>query len=136
MTNNIRWGAALAGALLAEVALIASSFAWVAIYSYLINPGQPFAVYQAHAQASGPWVSILAGLPLFYAIGRWIARNRPTALVLWGVVVLVDAAILVLAAGALSASALALVAASYATKLLACILGSQHAAPRSAAART
>jgi hypothetical protein len=131
MTNNIRWGAALGGALLAEVALIASSFVWVAIYSFLINPGQPFAVYEAHAQASGPWVSIVAGLPLFYAIGRWIARNRPTALVLWGIMVFGDAAILALIAGTAQALPLALIAASYSTKLLACILGSRHAAARS-----
>lgn len=35
----IRWPSAIVGAVIAEVALIASAFGWVAIYSYLINPG-------------------------------------------------------------------------------------------------
>src|SRR5258707_1032464 len=60
---KINWGRACAGALIAEITQIAAAFGWVAIYSYLINPGQPMATYQAHAQASGPWVSILAGAP-------------------------------------------------------------------------
>lgn len=136
MTHNIRWAAAPIGALIAEAALIAASFAWVAVYSYVINPGQPLAVYQAHAQASGPWVSILAGLPLFYAVSRWIARNRPTALTMWGIVVLVDAAILALAAGTTPGLPFALIAASYGSKLLACIVGSQHATPGRATATT
>jgi len=70
---KINWGRAFAGALIAEIAQIAAAFGWVAIYSYLINPGQPMATYQAHAQASGPWVSLLAGAPIFYAASRWIA---------------------------------------------------------------
>ena len=48
---KIRWGRAFAGALAAEIAQIAAAFVWVAIYSYLINPGQPLATYEAHAQA-------------------------------------------------------------------------------------
>ena len=82
---KISWGRAGAGALIAEITQIAAAFGWVAIYSYLINPGQPMATYQAHAQASGPWVSILAGTPIFYAASRWIARSRPTALALFGI---------------------------------------------------
>src|SRR6266576_2941159 len=82
---KINWGRACAGALIAEIAQIAAAFGWVAIYSYLINPGQPMATYQAHAQASGPWVSILAGAPIFYAASRWIARSRPTALALFAI---------------------------------------------------
>ena len=81
---KISWGRACAGALIAEIAQIAAAFGWVAIYSYLINPGQPMATYEAHAQVSGPWVSLLAGAPIFYAASRWIARSRPTALALFG----------------------------------------------------
>jgi hypothetical protein len=77
---KINWGRAGAGASIAEITQIAAAFGWVAIYSYLINPGQPMATYQAHAAVSGPWVSILAGAPIFYAASRWIARTRPTAL--------------------------------------------------------
>ena len=92
---KIGWGRACAGALIAEIGQIAAAFGWVAIYSYLINPGQPMATYQAHAQASGPWVSILAGAPIFYAASRWIARSRPTALALFTIFFVIDGALLV-----------------------------------------
>ena len=78
---KIKWGRASGGALIAEIAQIAAAFGWVALYSYVIHPGQSMATYQAHAQASGPWVSIVAGAPIFYAASRWIARSPPTALV-------------------------------------------------------
>ena len=92
---QISWGRAGAGALIAEIAQIAAAFGWVAFYSYLINPGQPMAQYQVYAQASGPWVSILAGAPIFYAGSRWIARSRPTALALFAIFVVIDGALLV-----------------------------------------
>src|ERR1044072_2082462 len=92
---KINWGRAFAGALIAEIAQIAAAFGWGAIYSYLINPGHPRATYQAHAQASGPWFSLLAGAPFFYAASRWIARSRPTALALFGIFFAIDGALLV-----------------------------------------
>jgi hypothetical protein len=48
---KINWGRAFAGALIAEITQIVAAFVWVAVYSYLINPGQPMATYEAHAQA-------------------------------------------------------------------------------------
>ena len=92
---KIHRGRASAGALIAEITQIAAAFGWVAIYSYFINPGQPMATYQAHAQASGPWVSILAGAPIFYAASRWIAKSRPTALALFAIFLVIDGALLV-----------------------------------------
>ena len=59
--SKIRWGAAIGGMLVAEIGQIAATFGWVAIYSYLINPGHPAATYEAYAQGAGPWVSIVAG---------------------------------------------------------------------------
>ena len=38
--KDIRWGAALGGMLVAEVAQIAATVAWVAFYSYLVHPGE------------------------------------------------------------------------------------------------
>src|SRR5262245_63285042 len=92
---KIHWGRACAGALIAEITQIAAAFGWVAIYSYLINPGQPMATYEAHAQASGPWVSILAGMAIFYAASRWIAKSVPTAIALFGIFLTIDVALLV-----------------------------------------
>lgn len=112
--------------MIAEVALIAAAFGWVAVYSYVINPGQPFATYQAHAQASGTWVSILAGAPIFYAASRWIARSQPTALALFAIFAVVDGALLVGMTVSWTGFPFVLVGLSYVTKLPACALGGRH----------
>ena len=123
---KINWGRAFGGALIAAIAQIAASFGWVAIYSYVIDPGQPIATYQAHAQASGPWVSILAGAPIFYAASRWIARSLPTALALFAIVFVVDGALVVGMVEEWTRGLVALVTVSYLTKLGACALGGRH----------
>ncbi|MBL8096402.1 MAG: hypothetical protein JNL73_19645 [Anaerolineales bacterium] len=120
--RHIHWVRAIGGAIVAEVLLIASAFVWVAIYSYLINPNQPLAVYEQHALDSGPWVSILVGIPLFYAVARWIARNRPTALSLCVIVLVFDASVLLLTAGT-AFLPLWIVALSYSSKLIAVWFG-------------
>lgn len=123
---KISWGRAFAGALTAEVTQIAAAFGWVAIYSYLINPGQPMATYEAHAQASGPWVSLIAGAPIFYAASRWIAKSRPTALALFGIFFVIDGALMVGMTESWTGAALALTALSYLTKFIACALGGRR----------
>ena len=123
---NINWGRACAGALIAEITQIAAAFGWVAIYSYLIHPGQPLAAYQAHAQASGPWVSIIAGAPIFYAASRWIARSRSTALALFAIFVAIDGALLVGMTESWTGTPFVLIGLSYLTKLCACELGGRH----------
>ncbi|HYI10719.1 MAG TPA: hypothetical protein VEK57_16780 [Thermoanaerobaculia bacterium] len=138
--RDIRWGAALGGMLVAEVGQIAATFAWVAFYSYLVHPGETPAFYQRYAQEAGPWVSLLAGTPIFYLVCRWIglrvpSRAWPTAMALFGLFVLVDLA-LMLAAGPLSPRILGFVAASYLLKLLACHLGGRSAARLGRAARS
>jgi hypothetical protein len=133
--RDVHWLRAIGGALLAEVTQIGAAFLWVAIYSYLINPGQPMAVYQQHAQASSPWVSIFAGAVIFYLVSRWIARSVPTALALFVVFLVIDGLLLALASAGANLAFWALVGASYSTKLLACYLGGRHAAsPRAAQA--
>ena len=124
---KIDWGRASAGALIAEITQIAAAFGWVAVYSYLINPGQPMATYEAHAQASGPWVSILAGAPIFYAASRWIARSRPTSLALFGIFFVIDGALLVGMMDRWTGLAFLQVGLSYLTKLGACALGGRPA---------
>ena len=123
---KINWGRAFGGALIAEIAQIAAAFGWVAIYSYLINPGQPLATYQAHAQASGAWVSIFAGAPIFYAASRWIAKSRPNALALFGIFFVIDGALLVAMVEDWTSVPLVLVGLSFLTKLGACALGGRH----------
>ena len=124
---KISWGRACGGALIAEITQIAASFGWVAIYSYIINPGQPMATYEAHAQASGPWVSILAGAPIFYAASRWIAKSRPTAIALFSIFVVIDGALLIAMTERWTGAALLLIGLSFLTKLGACALGGRPA---------
>jgi len=129
---KINWGRAASGALIAEIAQIAAAFVWVAIYSYLVNPGQPMATYQAHAQVSGPWVSLIAGAPIFYAASRWIARSRPTALVLFAIFFVIDGALLVGMTDNWTGAPFVLIGLSYLTKLGACALGGAHGESRAA----
>jgi hypothetical protein len=124
---KINWRRAFAGALVAEIMLIAAAFGWVAIYSYLINPGQPVTMYQAHAQASGVWVSILAGAPIFYAASRWIARSQPTALALYAIFFVIDGTLLVGMMESWTGAPFVLIGLSYLTKLPASALGGRHA---------
>jgi hypothetical protein len=120
---KINWGRAFGGALIAQIAQIAAAFGWVAVYSYVIDPGQPLATYQAHAQASGVWVSIFAGAPIFYAASRWIARSQPTALALFAIFAVIDGALLVGLVESWAGFPYLLVGISYLTKLCACALG-------------
>jgi len=120
---KINWKRASGGAVIAEITQIGAAFGWVAIYSYLINPGQPMATYQAHAQASGAWVSILAGAPVFYAASRWIAQSRPTALALFAIFLAIDGALLVGMTESWTDVPFALFGLSCLTKLGACALG-------------
>ena len=123
---KINWGRACAGALVGEVAQIAAAFGWVAIYSYLINPGQPMETYHAYAQESGSWVSIIAGAPIFYAASRWIARSLPTALALFGIFVVIDGGLMAGMVESLTDIPFVLAGLSYLTKLCACALGGRH----------
>ena len=124
---TIAWGRAGAGAVIAEIAQIAAAFVWVAIYSYFINPGQPMATYQAHAGVSGPWVSIIAGAPIFYAASRWIAKSLPTALALFAIFFAIDGALLVGMTERWTGALLGVSGLSFLTKLGACALGGRHA---------
>lgn len=123
--------------LLAEFGQIAAAFAWVAFYAYFVHPGETQAFYESYAQVSGPWVSIIAGTPIFYLVCRWIgskapARAQATAMALFGLFAVVEFAILI-AAGPLSPRILGFVAASFLLKLLACYLGGRSAARKAVA---
>ena len=101
----IRWGLAAVAMLLAEVILIALSILCVAVYSYAIHTGETREFYDAFAQASGPWVSLVAGGPVFFLIARWIRRRTgsaaalATAMAMVGLYVAIEIAFLLLAPG-------------------------------------
>ena len=109
MTNtSIRWGLAAVATLLAEVTLVALSIVSVAVYSYAIHTGETQEFYSAFARVSGPWVSLIAGGPVFFVIGRWIRRRAPaaalgTAMAMFGLYVAIEVAVLLLWSGDSSA---------------------------------
>ena len=99
--SSIRWGLATIATLFAEITLIALSIVCVAIYSYTIHTGETQEFYSAFARASGPWISLIAGGPVFYVIARWIRRRAPaaalgTAMAMFGLYLAIEVVILVL----------------------------------------
>lgn len=57
-------------AILTMILLVLFSFLEVAVYSYLINPGQENSVYEAHANTSAPYISGIFGFIIFFLVAR------------------------------------------------------------------
>lgn len=125
----IYWGRAVFGTIVAEIAIVAAAFAWVAVYSYLINPGQPMATYEAYAVVASPWVSVIAGIPVFYLVSYFIARTSTTALVLYALFLLIDLSLLWLVDTQATLPLLQIVL-SHISKLAASYVGGQQAEAR------
>jgi hypothetical protein len=90
---------AIGSTIIAEVAMIALSVLCVAVYSYTIHTGESQEFYNAFAQASGPWVSLITGGPVFYLIARWIRRRAPmaaprTAMAMCGLYLAIEVAVI------------------------------------------
>ena len=135
--RNVRWGPAVLGVLIAEIAMIAAAFGWVAIYSYFLNPGKPVEVYQRYALVASPWVSLVVGPPIFYLICRWIGSWSPsrawtTAMGTFAIYLLVDLALVLFGGDNPPVTFLYLVA-NYVAKFLGCHLGGRSAASRQVA---
>jgi hypothetical protein len=77
------------------------SYLWVAFYSLLIEPGHDAGYYQAYARVAAPYTSIVAGIPLVYLAGRWVARwgqrEAPmrNAIALWAIYLGLDLVVMV-----------------------------------------
>lgn len=113
-----------------EIALILSAVAWVAIYSYLINPGHDPGYYQNHAQFASPIVSVVVGIPYLFFACHWVGRKagmRAVAMCLWVWFILFVIDVLLILLGGLTAYIGAMVAMSQATKMLAAYLGGKAA---------
>ena len=109
------------------IANVATHILYMVVYCYLINPGQEMAQYHAHAQFSGPYSSIVAGIPLMFLVCRWLGKkfvaesSVTAALLVWLVYFLIDLTV-ILFAGALGAIALLFVI-SFATKFASAYFG-------------
>ena len=116
-------------AILVLVTNVAASVLYMVVYSYLIDPGHEAKFYEDHIQIAAPYCSIVAGLPLMFAAGWWVARwwrgelGMRAAWTVWLVYFLIDLAI-VSAVGA-SLGVWALFVVSFSTKLAAVLLGAR-----------
>lgn len=67
----------LAGlALLTMVTLVIISIIEVAIYSFVVNPGQNATAYDEHANLSAPWISGIFGFIIFFLVVRYWCRKK------------------------------------------------------------
>ena len=106
-------------ALLVMVANVVASILYMVVYSYVIDPGHQKEYYEAHVKIAAPYCSIVAGIPLMFAVGWWL--GVPAAMVVWLVYALVDGGISV--ASGLTLKMGVIVAISILTKLVAGYLG-------------
>ncbi len=107
--------------------LIALSFLEVAIYSYLINPGQDQSVYEAHANVTAPHVSGIFGFIIFFLVVRyWKKKEYPDVArlaVLFPVTYLIVDIIILTAAGVKWSDFILIFALANAAKFLGSYLG-------------
>lgn len=114
-------------AILTMITLVAISFIEVAIYSYLINPGQDQSVYEAHANISAPYISGIFGFIIFFLVTRyWKRKGSPNVfklVILFPLIyVLLDVAIIT-AAGVKWSDFILIFAIANAAKFLGSFLG-------------
>jgi hypothetical protein len=116
-------------AVLVLMANVAVSIGYMVVYGHVIDPGHDAKYYSDHIQVAGPYCSIVAGIPLMFAAGWWVAgwwrRQLGTqpAWVVWVAYTVIDLAILVAAGMSLGIGVLFVV--SFATKLAAVLLGAR-----------
>lgn len=130
-------------AILVLVANVALSVLYMVVYSYIIDPGHDPQYYNDHIQVAGPYCSIIAGIPLMFLAGWWVAGWWQRALgvraawIVWLAYTVIDLAILLAAGMSLGLGLLFVV--SFSTKLAAAHFGARlrlarHAEPGAAAA--
>jgi hypothetical protein len=120
-------------ALLVLVVNVAMSFLYMVVYGYLINPGHPKEYYDEHIKVAAPYCSIVAGIPLMFLAGLWVAGwsgsqgqlGVKAALVVWLAYAIIDLGVSLAAglAGAMTPKLALLVAISLLTKLAAAYAG-------------
>ena len=133
--DHIPWGWVALTVLVLEFALVLSAFVWVAIYSYLINPGHDLPYYQKHAEFASPIVSVAVGIPYMFFACRWVGRKAGTrgivtSLWVWFILFIIDVLLIlvaVISVGGLDAYGAAMVAISHVTKILAAYFGGKAA---------
>lgn len=111
------------------------TFLYIAFYSYFINPGHDEQFYQEYAMTAAPYCSIVAGIPLFYFVCRWISGKWESdfalkaALLVWFFYVLIDLSVLAAAGFTVKLAVIAVI--SLLTKLASAYLGGLAASKKS-----
>lgn len=112
---------------LGHITLIGSHVVFVFLYS-LARPGQSNAQYQEFALASGPWFSIVFGIPVFLWLGRLLRKRlgldaRGSGLTAWALYSATDLAIVIAAHAAWTPLFIGQWCLSQGVKLLAVLRG-------------
>ena len=114
-------------AVLVLVVNVGVSIVYMVVYSYLIDPGHDEQYYREHIKVAAPYSSVVAGMPLMFLAGWWVAGwwqgqfAVKAALVVWLAYALIDIAVLV--AAGLTTRIAVLFAVSLLTKLAAVYVG-------------
>jgi hypothetical protein len=102
------------------------SILYMVVYGHAIDPGHDQAYYNAHIQVAGPYIGIVAGMPLMFLAGWWVAGWDVTmgvrsAMIVWVTSAVIDVAVLVAVGPNLRG--VLMVAISIVTKLAAIYFG-------------
>ena len=114
-------------AVLVLVANVAASVLYMVVYGHVIDPGHEPQYYNDHIQVAGPYCSIVAGIPLMFLAGWWVAgwwQRTPgvkAALFVWLAYTVIDLAVLLAVGVTVTVGVLFIV--SFATKLAAGYFG-------------
>jgi hypothetical protein len=128
-------------ALLVLITNVAASVLYMVVYGHVIDPGHNPKYYQDHIQVAGPYCSIVAGIPIMFLAGWWVAGwwrrtlDYRGAILVWLAYTIIDLSILLIAG--LSLGVGIFFVASFATKLVAIYWGAKvrlrnHAEPSDA----
>lgn len=116
-------------AILVLVVNVAISILYMVVYGHVIDPGHEPNYYNDHIQVAAPYCSIVAGIPLMFLAGWWVAGwwrragGVRAALIVWFAYAVIDLAILLAARISLGIALLFIV--SFATKLAAANFGAR-----------
>jgi hypothetical protein len=114
-------------ALLITITNVAVSVLYMVLYGHVIDPGHDPKYYEDHVQVAAPYCSIVAGIPLMFFAGWWVAgwwqrtlRYRGAILV-WLTYAIIDITVVLMAG--MTLEVFLLVATSFLTKLAAVYWG-------------
>ena len=130
--NTLRLLLAFPTAIVVGILNVFLFFLFMVLYGYVINPGHEESFYQDAANRFGPYVSIIAGIPVMYIAGVILRRflrsdGLKVGILAWFIYLVIDVSI-VIAAGQIF-NFLPHVVVSFVTKLVAIYLGAK---PRTA----